>query len=251
MGIAAGDFDRSGTLDLHVANFQNENACLYLSRNQIFQDRATQFRLGVPSYEVLGFGCQGIDVNLDGLLDLAVSNGHIDNYQKMSGDFKQRFQLFINQGNRFSETIWTDASSYASKMHLGRSMAKLDFDRDGKEDLIITHLNEESALLHNQTKTNNHWLQVQLVGVQSERDAIGAKVTVQFAGQSLTSWVIAGDGYLCRNHNVISFGLGDASRVDNIQIQWPSGSQQELTLESVDQRIMIVENVAHPHSLTN
>lgn len=251
MGIAAGDFDRSGTLDLHVANFQNENACLYLYRNQVFQDRATQFRLGVPSYEVLGFGCQGIDFNLDGYLDLAVANGHIDNYQKMSGDFKQRFQLFVNQGNRFSEARWTEDSLYALNMHLGRSMAKLDFDRDGKEDLVITHLNEESALLHNQTQTDHHWLQLQLVGVQSERDAIGAKVTVQFAGQTLTNWVTAGDGYLCKNHNVICFGLGDASQVDNIRIQWPSGTQQDVKIVTVDQRIVIVENLAQIHSFAN
>lgn len=251
MGIAAGDFDRSGTLDLHVANFQNENACLYLSRNHVFQDRATQFRLGVPSYEVLGFGCQAIDFNLDGYLDLAVSNGHIDNYLKMSGDFKQRFQLFVNQANRFSEARWTEDSPYVLNIHLGRSMAKLDFDRDGKEDLVITHLNEESALLHNQTQTDHHWLQVQLVGVQSERDAIGAKVTVQFAGQTLTNWVTAGDGYLCKNHNVVCFGLGDAKQVDNIRIQWPSGTRQELKIETIDQRIMIIENVAQIHSLTN
>ena len=128
---------------------------------------------------------------------------------------------------------------------------KGDFDRDGKEDLVITHLNEESALLHNQTQTDHHWLQLQLVGVQSERDAIGAKVTVQFAGQTLTNWVTAGDGYLCKNHNVICFGLGDASQVDNIRIQWPSGSQQELKIETVNQRIVIVENLAQTHSFTN
>ncbi|MGC6550947.1 MAG: FG-GAP-like repeat-containing protein [Rubripirellula sp.] len=242
MGIASGDFDRSGSLDLHVANFQNENACLYLSQNGFFQDRVAQYRLGVPSYGVLGFGSQSIDFNLDGFLDLAVTNGHIDNYQKMSGDFKQRFQLFRNQNKRFTEVSWTNDSPYATEKHLGRALAKMDFDNDGREDLVVTHINEPSALLRGATESNNHWLQIQLVGVQSERDAIGAKITVRFAEQELHQWITAGDGYLCRNHNLACFGLGAADEVQNIQIDWPTGKSQLISSTTVDQRILVIEN---------
>ena len=242
MGIASGDFDRSGSLDLHVANFQNENACLYLSQNGFFQDRVAQYRLGVPSYGVLGFGSQSIDFNLDGFLDLAVTNGHIDNYQKMSGDFKQRFQLFRNQNKRFTEVSWTNDSPYATEKHLGRALAKMDFDNDGREDLVVTHINEPSALLRGATESKNHWLQIHLVGVQSERDAIGAKITVRFAGQEIHQWITAGDGYLCRNHNLACFGLGAADEVQNIQIDWPTGKSQLISSTTVDQRILVIEN---------
>lgn len=247
MGIAAGDFDLSGSLDLHVTNFQNENACLYLSKKSLFQDRAAQFRLGVPSYEVLGFGSQSLDFNHDGLMDLAVTNGHIDQYVKMSGPFLQRFQLFKNQSKQFKEIVFDDSSPYALTNHAGRAMAKLDFDNDGREDLIITHINEASALLRNETVSNNHWLQVELVGVHSERDATGAKVTVRVAGQQITQWAISGDGYLCRNHQRLCFGLGGNKKIESLSVDWPSGIQQEVPISAVDQRILVVENIESAH----
>ena len=247
MGIAAGDFDLSGSLDLHVTNFQNENACLYLSKKSLFQDRAAQFRLGVPSYEVLGFGSQTLDFNHDGLMDLAVTNGHIDQYVKMSGPFLQRFQLFKNQSKQFKEIVFDDSSPYALTNHAGRAMAKLDFDNDGREDLIITHINEASALLRNETVSNNHWLQVELVGVHSERDATGAKVTVRVAGQQITQWAISGDGYLCRNHQRLCFGLGGNKKIESLSVDWPSGIQQEVPISAVDQRILVVENIESAH----
>ena len=241
MGIASGDFDQSGSLDLHVANFQNENACLYLSQNEIFQDRAAQFRLGVPSYKVLGFGSQGLDFNLDGYLDLAVTNGHIDRYQKMNGDFLQKFQLFKNVGKRFLEVKFNDDATYTSTLHLGRAMAKCDFDNDGKEDLVITHINEPSVLLRNETKTDNRWVQIQLVGTKSERDAVGSKVTVKFDDQKLTQWVTSGDGYLCRNHNRLCFGLGQTNKIQSIQIDWPSGLTQHFNDSGTNQSLVIIE----------
>ena len=241
MGIAAGDFDHSGTLDLHVTNFQNENVCLYLGMNGFFQDRAAQFRLGVPSYRVLGFGSQSLDYDNNGLLDLAVTNGHIDNYAKMSGPFRQRSQLFANLGKQFQEVTVADPSGYWSQPHLGRAMARIDFNRDGKNDLVVTHLNEPSALLMNESKTPGHWLQLRLVGVESERDAVGTKVTVEAEERRWTEWAIGGDGYLCRNEAVVSFGLGTATKIDRVQIQWPSGTNQTLNNVGIDHRILVVE----------
>jgi tetratricopeptide (TPR) repeat protein len=241
MGIAAGDFDHSGTLDLHVTNFQNENVCLYLAKNGYFQDRAAQFRLGVPSYRVLGFGSQSLDYDNNGLLDLAVTNGHIDDYAKMSGPFRQKSQLFANLGKQFQEVTVSDPSGYWSQPHLGRAMARIDFNRDGKNDLVVTHLNEPSALLMNESKTPGHWLQLQLVGVESERDAVGAKVTVESEDLRWTEWAVGGDGYLCRNEAVVSFGLGTATKIDRVQIQWPSGANQILNNTGIDHRILVVE----------
>ncbi len=244
MGIAAGDFDNSGTLDLHIANFQNESACLYLAHSNYFQDRAAQFRLGVPSYEVLGFGSQALDYDNNGSLDLAVTNGHIDDYRTMSGPFRQKSQLFANLGNRFEETKVSDPSGYWATPHLGRAMARLDFNRDGRNDLVVTHLSESSSLLLNETDQSGHWLQLKLIGVESERDAIGAKVTVESGEHQWTAWVTGGDGYLCRNESVVSFGLGIVNSADRVRIEWPSGVKQSLNDVAVDRRILVVENEA-------
>ena len=246
MGIAAGDFDKRGTLDLHVANFQDESVCLYLNQDAFFQDRAVQFKLGVPSRSVLGFGSQSLDFDNNGLLDLVVTNGHIDQYEGMSGPFEQLPQLFCNLGDKFQQVDVADSSSYWQTGHLGRALARLDFNRDGKNDFVVTHLGETSALMLNQTPTSGHWLQLQLAGVDSERDAVGARVRIQVGERESTDWVIGGDGYLCRNEQVVSFGLGEATRVDEIVIDWPSGQRQTMNDVPVDRRILIVEGDPKP-----
>lgn len=242
MGIASGDFDRNGTLDLHITNFQNESACLYLGRDELYQDRAIAYRLGVPSRSVLGFGTQTLDYDNNGSSDLIVTNGHVDDYETMSGDFRQLPQLFCNRGSRFDLSPVDDASGYWTKGHLGRALARIDFNRDGRNDVVVTHIGEPSALLLNQTATDNHWLQVQLVGVQSERDAVGARIKISAGYLELTDWVVAGDGYLCRNEQVVSFGLGDATVVDRIEIAWPSGETQTIEQVPANRRILVVEN---------
>ncbi|WP_167547019.1 FG-GAP-like repeat-containing protein [Stieleria maiorica] len=242
MGIAASDFDFDGSLDLHITNFQNESACLYLNRGGTFRDRAIEYGLGVPSRSVLGFGSQPLDYNNDSMPDLVVSNGHIDRYNSMTGPFKQRPQLFANLGGRFRQVEVIDPSGYWAAGHLGRAVAMLDFNRDGRNDLVISHVGEPTAVLLNETPTHHHWLQLQLIGVQSERDAIGAKITIHFADRQSTRWVVGGDGYLAKNEQIVSFGLGDATAVDQIDVLWPSGLRQRFGRQSANRRLLIVEN---------
>lgn len=249
MGIASGDFDNNGDIDLHITNFQNESVCLYLGRDGLYQDRAAQFRLGFPSQSVLGFGSQAIDYDNNGLADLVVTNGHIDDYQVMSGPFRQLPQLFCNLGDRFEQVAVEDPTGYWASGHVGRTLARLDFDRDGQNDFVVTHLNETSALMLNQTEASNHWLQVQLVGVDSERDAVGASVRIESGNRRTTEWLVGGDGYLCRNEAIVSFGLADASRVDRLEIEWPSGETQSFTDIAADQRIVVVEHESLPFTL--
>ncbi len=242
MGIAAGDFDQSGSLDFHVANFQDENVSLYLNREGMFQDRNVGFGLAGPSSSVLGFGTQAIDYNNDGTQDLVVTNGHIEQSAAIADPFEQPAQLFQNLGNRFVLREVTDPSGYWSDRHVGRGLARLDFNRDGKMDFAVTHLGETSALLINRTATKNHWIQIQLVGTQSERDAIGAKVDVQVGNRSLSQWVVAGDGFFCRNEAILAFGLGTAQRIDQLTVRWPSGLRQQITNVPSDRRVLIIED---------
>ena len=249
MGIASGDFDKNAMLDLHIANFQNESVCRYLNRGTFFQDRASQYRLGVPSRSVLGFGSQALDYDNNGQLDVAVANGHIDNYQTMSGPFQQLAQLFCNRGSRFEMMPVADDTGYWTQAHLGRAMAKLDFDHDGQTDLVVTHLGEASALLKNETENAGHCLQLELVGSSAERDAIGARVQIEYGDDASTDFLVAGDGYLCRNEAMLTYGLENVSKVDRLTIDWPNGKQQVFHDLEADRRWLIVEDQVEPFLL--
>ena len=246
MGIAASDFDRNGWLDLHITNFQQESVSHYLNNSGSFQDRNIQFGLSQPSQSVLGFGTQGIDYQNDGEVDLIVANGHIEDPVGSNAPFRQPAQLFCNLGDRFELVSVQDDSGYWSNNHVGRGLAKLDWNRDGLTDYVVTHLGEPSALLLNRSPTDNHWLQIELRGVESERDAIGARVEVKSGDDTLTEWVTAGDGFFSHNESVLSFGLGEATSVDEIVVHWPSGHEQTFTATPVDQRLLIIEHADEP-----
>jgi hypothetical protein len=251
MGVAAGDFDHNGTIDLHVTNYEQENVSLFLNHDGVFQDRNIQYQLAEASHDVLGFGTQAIDYDNDGRRDLVVANGHIEDAVKNKSPFKQLPQLFCNLDGHFGITDVADTSNYWNSPHLGRGMAALDFDRDGRQDIVITHIEEPSVLLLNQTPSDHHWLQLQLVGTGSERDSTGARIRVRFGQHELSDWVIAGDGYLCHNEDVVCFGLGDASQVDAIEVSWPSGQQQVFQKVASDQRLLLIEGQRDPFSRRN
>ena len=242
MGLAAGDFDSNGTLDIHVTNFENEHASLFMGEEGAYRDKNVHYQLAEPSRPLVGFGTQTIDYDNDGDLDLVVTNGHLDDSLDNSSLFKQPAQLFCNLGDKFQIAEVDDASKYWIENHLGRGLARLDFDRDGANDFVITHIGEPSALLLNKTRNDQHWLQLQLVGKKSERDSIGARIQIRYGGQEKTEWVIAGDGYLSRNEAIVSFGLGNTEIVDEILILWPSGEEQIFHAVAANQRLLVVES---------
>lgn len=243
MGIASGDFDRNGWLDLHITNFQGESASHYMNSEGMFRDRNLQYGLAEPSQSVLGFGAQSIDYDLDGDLDLAVLNGHIENSVSTRQFYRQPAQLFANLGTKLKLTEVTDASKYWSQNHVGRGLARLDWNQDGKPDLAVTHQSEPSALLINQTKVNHHWIHLELRGTESERDAIGTRVEVHLTDDLVVHWVTAGDGFLSRNQSAALLGLGENHEISKLVIHWPTGKTQEFAEpNSVDTKILIIEN---------
>ena len=250
MGIAAGDLDNTGTIDLHITNYQNRNSSLFLNLGEAFLERNVQFGMAADSQAVLGFGSQTLDYDNDGDRDLVVTNGHIENSLSILDEpYRQPAQLFANLGSRFSLTDVDDPSGYWSGKHLGRALARVDFDRDGFDDFAVTHLGERSALMMNQTDSSNHWLQLRLVGSACERDAIGAKVAVIREDRVMTEWVIAGDGYFSRNDAVLSFGLGSDERADRIEVTWPDGVKQSFSQVVADRRWLIVQGHGEPFRL--
>ncbi|GAA5506598.1 beta-barrel assembly-enhancing protease [Novipirellula caenicola] len=246
MGIAAGDFNRDGLLDLHVTNYWQQPANLFLQRSGgFFTDYAAQYGVAEPSRATVGFGTQASDFDRDGWLDLAVLNGHVfDPVENNTPEipFRMPPQLFRGHHGGFAlDVTATEADSFWSTPTLGRTLAKLDFNRDGRPDLVANHLDASVALLENRTE-GGHWLRLDLVGVTSERDAVGAHVTVRHADDVWHSWVIGGDGYLCTNESTVDFGVAAHSQVAEIKIEWPSGARQIFTGVDTNQSYLVVEH---------
>ena len=247
MGIASGDFDRNGTFDFLITNFHNEPLNLFLQMSPgLFVDEALKYGLAQSAKDVLGFGVQSIDFDHDGWLDVAVSNGHLYDARYADIPFQMQSQLFrgSKQGFRLQDSKL--AGDYWSRSHLARTLATFDFNRDGRMDLIASHLDQPIAVLRNDSGVGN-WLQLDLIGVKSERDAIGAKVIIHCQGESWTSWVVSGDGYMCTNQAGLHFGIGDHQKIERVEVQWPSGEQQVFESLKANQRVLIVEGFSPHH----
>ncbi len=200
MGISAADFNRDGLIDLHITNYYNESANLYIQTGGgLFTDIAIRYGIDKFSYPFVGWGTKAIDIDRNGWLDLIVTNGHIFDTRIYGKEkyFQMPPQMLMSKGRRFELTEVDDDSGYWQDIYLGRAMASLDFDRDGSIDFLIGHMDKPVALLHNQTQTDGNWIQLELVGTVTERDAIGTRVVVTAGGEQITHWVTAGDGYFC------------------------------------------------------
>ncbi|MEX0725953.1 MAG: FG-GAP-like repeat-containing protein [Planctomycetaceae bacterium] len=243
MGVAAGDADGDGRLDLFVTNFFNQFNTLYRQQESgLFADESRAAGLAQPSLKQLGFGTQFVDGELDGLPDLIVVNGDVDDFTHTGRPYAMLPQYFRNLGGgRFTEVAGEAAGLYFTKAYLGRGMARIDWDRDGREDVIVSHLDATAALVTNRTAHVGNFLQLRLVGTASERMAIGTTVTLEAGGRTWVKQLTAGDGYQASNERMLTFGLGNATAVDRIVIQWPAGTSQEFTAIDVNQTLLCIE----------
>jgi hypothetical protein len=249
MGVAAGDFDEDGRLDLLVTNFAREYNALYLQALPgLFSDEIRRSGMAQASLAVLGFGTQALDGDLDGRLDLVVSNGHIQNERAYTGDEYQMPPQFFHGlgGGRFAEAPADGLGPYFAGRYLGRSMARLDWNRDRREDVAISHLDVATSLLLNATANAGHSVALRLVGTTSSRDAIGAIATLQVQGRTIVRHLTAGDGFQASNQRLLVFGLGEETRVDGLTISWPSGLQQQFADLPVDSELLLVEKQPRP-----
>lgn len=242
MGIAAADFDGNLLTDLHITNFENQWSNLLMQNaSGVFSDLVVSYGLDSLTRTRLGFGTQAIDYDNNSIWDLVVGNGHIEDFSERGIDFEMRSQLLVRSGSQFREATVDGDDDYWQSGHLSRGMARCDWNRDGRVDVVVTDLKKNVALLENRTDSTSHFLQLELVGSRSERDAIGAKVTIRCNDQTWAATVQTGDGYLSRNENVLCFGLGDYQQVDAVEITWPSGESQTFEQLSGDCRLLIIE----------
>jgi enediyne biosynthesis protein E4 len=230
MGVDIADFSNSGHSGVAITNFDNEMTGLYEFRGRTYEDIAAQTGVGVASKNSLGFGCVFLDANLDGWLDLAVANGHIDETVRgIRGNvgYAQPPQLFLNDGKGRFRDAAAEAGGGFDQPKVGRGLAYGDFDRDGDLDLLLTTNNGSAYLYRNDQLAGNHSIRFRLVGTGSNRDGIGATVRITSGGLSQSRMVKSGSSYLSQSELPLTFGLEKRDRVESLVITWPSGRTEE------------------------
>ncbi len=245
MGIAMGDIDRNNQLDLIVTNFRNDVNTVYQQvKPRVFIDATKTCKLHTDSWDWLGFGCQLADLDDDGWLDFAVVNGHIDDYRKIGDPFHMPAQIFQNSTGTFRWLKQSESPGpYFDGQHLGRGLVQGDLNRDGRIDLISTHLDEPVAILLNNTESPNHYIEIELVGVTCDREAIGATVKIRCGEETWTVGQATGDGFYGSNEHLLHIGLGQAIQIDEMEIHWPDGQTQHVQNLAVDQRLLIIQDL--------
>ncbi len=250
MGIDAAYYRNDAALGICIANFANEMTALCVSQpgGLHYNDEAIPEGVGPASRLLLKFGIFFFDYDLDGRLDLLSVNGHLDEeivkLQK-SQSYRQPAQLFWNTGAKSGATFAAVDAAHAGgdlfKPLVGRASAFADIDGDGDLDVVFTQAGGAPLLLRNDQQLGHHWLRVKLTGTKSNRSALGAKVVAKAGGQTFTRVVNPTRSYLAQSESVVTFGLGKATKVDALEITWPSGQKQALTPEQVDKLIVIEE----------
>ena len=237
MGIDAGDYDNDGDIDLWVSNFSLEANCLMQNDGDgYFEDVTFDTNLADLSFYALGFGTRFIDFDNDGWLDLLVGNGHIwDNVKQIDAkmSYAQPVQLFRNQGGTLQNyTNFTEITAEAGldkTSYVVRGMLFGDIDTDGDVDVVLCQSNRPAVVLSNEIGSENTWLTVKLVGTDGNTDAIGAQVQLETDSMTLLREVICGASYLSGNDLHLTFGLGDASEINNLQVRWHNGDVQQFS----------------------
>ena len=231
MGVDAADYDGDSLLDIFVTNYDLETNALYRYQgNWLFGDERWRSGLARKDRFLLGFGAGFLDFDNDGDRDLLVVNGHVvDNIERIQPDLShpQPDQLFENRGGRFVEHgpfyRWS-----SRQPRVGRGAALGDIDNDGDIDVLISNCGAEPTLLINRVGARRNWIQLRLTGTDSSRDAVGTRLTLTTAEGEQSDQITGGGSYLSASDLRAHFGLGEAARVEEIRIRWPSGKEEVL-----------------------
>ena len=245
MGVDVADLDNSGKPCIVITNFDNEMLGLYRSNGKSFDDVAMPTGLGPATLNTLGFGCVFFDANLDGFIDLAVANGHIDDtVRNIRGNvgYAQSPQMFLNEGRAKFHDVANEIGGGFAKDKVGRGMAVGDFDRDGDLDLLLTTNNGPAYLYRNDQSDGNRSIRLHLVGTKSNRDAIGATLRLHANGQIQSRYVRSGSSYLSQSEMPQTFGVGKQDVIEKIVVDWPSGATQEFPKLKSGKSYQITEN---------
>jgi tetratricopeptide (TPR) repeat protein len=222
MGVACGDLDGDGLPDLAVTNFYGESTTFYRNLGGgVFGDQTAAIGLAAASRSLLGFGIAVLDFNNDGQLDLATANGHVNDYRPTL-PYAMPTQLMAGVGGGHLVDASTAGGPPWRVPRVGRGMAAGDLDNDGRLDLLVVAQGAPLAYFHNRTAAS-HFVTLSLEGVASNRDGVGARVTVTCDGRRQVAQRVGGGSYLSAPDPRLHFGLGGSDRVTSVEVAWPSG----------------------------
>jgi enediyne biosynthesis protein E4 len=246
-GMSADAADLTGTnhFDLYVSHLDFELNRLYRNDGKAnFNDETVESGLGSSNIKDSSFGARFFDFDNDGWRDLLVINGHIlDNIPLIHSEvtYAEPKRLYRNIGaGRFADVSATQSTEFLAP-HVGRGLAVGDFDNDGSLDFVVNNNGEEGQLFHNEGPHQNHWLEIHLVGTRSNRDGIGAHVTLTAGNLVSYDQAKGGMAYCSAQDPRLHFGLASHDKIDAIEISWPSGASQVLRDVVADQVITIDE----------
>jgi len=245
MGIAIGDYNHTGRPSLYVTNFSDENDLLYRNEGDWnFKESSYSSGVALPSLPWVKWGTAFVDLDNDGWLDLIAVDGHV--YPQVDtlpsgGGYREPKLLHLNQ----KDGSFCDASDQAGKAlmerRVSRGLAVGDLFNDGNMDVVVGDIDGSPMLLRNRGIPGRHWVSFELSGTKSNRLALNARITIVSGGMTQTDEVHSGGSYLSQNDLRIHFGLGSATKIDKVQVYWPSGQTEELKNISADHEYSIVE----------
>jgi hypothetical protein len=245
MGVSAGDYDADGWLDIFKTNFEDDVPDLYHNEGDgSFTFRTFDAKLGF-NLKYLGWGGGFFDYDNDGWPDIFIANGHVypelENHHHPEVPYRQRNLLYHNSGIGRFEDVTSIAGPGLDLQRSGRGVAFGDLNNDGRLDILINNQNDPPTLLHNDSENPNHWISIRTVGTKSNRDGIGARVTLLAAGRRQIQEVRSGGSYLSQSDLRVHFGLGGATKIDWVEIRWPSGAIDRIDRPSADSFLAVEE----------